>query len=116
MSALGGNLNNNNGNNDDGLPGDDEPDNLLTCVQGSRGSVPTTCRSLGTFPSLQAELEQEATSVVRSTEQVGRLSFFHMAGDSSDVRWGSGSCQQDLLAATQRTQVVLQQKEVRLTE
>ena len=64
------------GNNDDNCPGEfdnDEPDNLLVQVQGSKKTVPVTYRSS------------------RSTEQVGCLSFFHTAAGSSKVRWGSGS-------------------------
>lgn len=91
--------NNDNRNNDDDLPGEfdgDEPDNLLMHVEGSKSSAPATSRTSRILPNPRAEVEQEATSsisVARNTEQVRRLSLFHMTTDSSDVRCGLGSCQ-----------------------
>ena len=70
-------------NDDDGLPGEfdnDEPDDLLIRVQGSKGSesVPATNRPSRTSPNAPEGLEQETTqgSSARNTEQVGRLSSF----------------------------------------
>lgn len=83
-----------NGNDDDGLPGEfdgDKPDDLLAQVQGNKSSAPVTYRTSRNLHNPWLEREEKATSAPRSTEQVGRLSFFRMPTDASEVRWGSGS-------------------------
>ena len=98
MLLLDQGTSNDNGNINDGIPGEfdgNELDDLLINVQGSKSSVPATSlyATSRILPNPQVELEQGGTSVARSTEQVGRLSFFCVTTDSSDVRWGSSSCQ-----------------------
>ena len=77
----GDNLGDDNGNNDDGPPGEfdgDKPENLLIHVQGSKGSVPVTHRTSRILPDPCIGLGQKATgtSMARSTEQVGPFLSF----------------------------------------
>ena len=88
MSPLNQGDNSGNGNSNDSPPrvfDGDEPDDLLTHVQGSKtwSSMPATNRTSRILPNPHVGLAREATPVARSTEQVGHLSSFCMTTDST---------------------------------
>ena len=66
MSPLNQGDNDGNGNSNDGPSGafdGDEPDDLLTHVQGSKSSVPATNRTSRILPNPHVGLAREATPV-----------------------------------------------------